>query len=191
MSIENAKKEDAPELTHLINLAGEGIPEYLWTGMVEGSETPMEVGARRASREEGGFSYRNARVIRDANQVAGMMIAYRLEDPYEIGDLNELPELIRPLIQLESQAPGSWYINAIATAESCRGRGIASQLMQEAESLARKDGATTMSLIVASENTTARSIYLHKGYEVTSSLPVVDYPGAMHGGDWELMIKTL
>jgi hypothetical protein len=29
------------------------------------------------------------------------------------------------------------------------------------------------------------------GYESISSLPVVDYPGSLHAGNWELMVKNI
>ena len=63
--------------------------------------------------------------------------------------------------------------------------------MREAETSAKANGVESMSLIVASENEAAKSLYLTLGYEVTSSLPVVDYPSSIHGGDWDLMIKKL
>ena len=51
MEIRNASRENAGDLAYLINLAGEGIPEYLWQGMVEGGESALDVGARRATKE--------------------------------------------------------------------------------------------------------------------------------------------
>jgi len=191
MNIENATTEDARDLAYLINLAGEGIPEHLWSSMVIGKESPLDVGMQRAAREEGGFSYKNARVIRDGNNVIGMIISYKLDDPYVLGDLSEYPSVVHPLVKLESQVPGSWYINAIATKESHRGKGVAKRLIDEAELKAKEHGAARMSLIVASENNAAKELYLKLGYKRVASLPVVDYPGAMHGGEWELMIKRL
>lgn len=191
MKIEDARKDDAPQLAQLINLAGEGIPEYLWSGLAEGEDTPLDVGSRRAAREEGGFSYRNARVIRQDGQVAGMLVAYQLDDPYRIGEPSDYPAVVFPLIQLEAQAPGSWYINAVATRQACQGQGLGKQLMEEAERQAREQGITTLSLIVASENETARDLYLKLDYTVKDSRPVLAYPGARHGGNWELMVKTL
>jgi ribosomal protein S18 acetylase RimI-like enzyme len=191
MKIENAKKEDARELAYLINLAGEGIPEFLWSGMEEGSETPLDVGARRASRDEGGFSYRNARIIRQGSLVSGLIISYQLDDPYVLENMEEYPEVVRPLVLLESEVPGSWYVNAIATKEEFRGQGVAKCLLQEAEQNAINHGIRLMSLIVASENTLAKGLYLKTGYESISSLPVVDYPGSLHAGNWELMAKDI
>ena len=191
MEINNATCEDAAELAYLINLAGEGIPEFLWQGMIEDTESPLEVGAKRAAREEGGFSYRNAKVIRQDGKVAGMIISYQLDDPYETGELSEYPDVVRPLIELEAQAPGSWYINAIATSEQHRGMGIASTLLEDAEQQARAQGVSSMSIIVASENPTAKTLYLNQGYQLQTSRPVVKYPNCIHGGDWELLTKNL
>ena len=191
MKIENAEKEDARDLAYLINMAGEGLPYYLWSKIVTGDEHPFDIGEQRASREEGGFSYKNARVVRCDSDVVGMIIDYRLDDPYETGELDEYPEPVRPLVQLESKAPGSWYVNAIATVESQRGQGIASSLLQEAEEIATKQGISQMSLIVSSENDLAKALYTKLGYETRASLPVVDYPGCLHGGYWELMTKDL
>ncbi|MFQ5486320.1 MAG: GNAT family N-acetyltransferase, partial [Desulfobacterales bacterium] len=145
----------------------------------------------RASREEGAFSYKNARVIRDGSSVVGMIISYRLDEPYILGDLDEYPAVVQPLVELESKVPGSWYINAIATRESHRGEGIAKKLLYEAESKAKDLGVATMSLIVASENILAKELYIKLGYESVASRPVVNYPGAIHGGKWELMVKRL
>lgn len=191
MNIENANVEDASDLAYLINLAGEGIPEFLWSTMVEGSETPLEVGKRRASREDGGFSYKNARVVKLQGNIAGMIISYPLDDPYILSNVEDFPEIIRPLVLLEAKVPGSWYINAIATKKEYRGQGVASMLMREAESKAISQGVKFMSLIVASENESARNLYLKLGYEKHHSLPVVSYPSLIHGGDWDLMVKAL
>ena len=191
MEIVQAKREDAKELAHLINLAGEGIPEYLWSEMASDGQTALDFGTQRAARYEGGFSYKNAKVIYKDDQVAGMIISYQLDEPYVVGDINEYPEVVRPLIKLEAMAPGSWYINALATQQSCRGMGIASTLLEDAEQHALSKQVKTMSIIVASENPTAKKLYLNKGYQLKAALPVVGYPNCIHGGDWELLVKAL
>lgn len=191
MHIQPALKDHARALAVLINQAGEGIPEDLWKDMVEGDETPLDVGTRRAARETGGFSYRNARVAMEGGAVLGMIIAYRQPDPYEVGVLEDYPEIIRPLIVLESRVPGSWYINAIATVEDHRGRGVASALLAETQGMALMAGCSTLSLIVASENEAAKRLYEHLGFETQDVLPVVDYPECQHGGFWLLMTKAV
>jgi ribosomal protein S18 acetylase RimI-like enzyme len=191
MEIRDARATDASQLAHLINLAGEGIPEYLWRAMIEGSESPLEVGARRAARSEGSFSYTNARVCIERDAMLGMLLAYRQPDPFEVGRIADYPEVVRPLVQLEARAPGSWYINAVATFEQYRGRGVASRLIADTELRAAAGSCDRVSLIVASENVGATRLYEHLGYEVTDSLPVATYPGCLHGGNWVLMVKRL
>ena len=111
--------------------------------------------------------------------------------PYQIGDIAQYPELVRPLVTLEAQVPGSWYINAIATHEHCRGQGVARRLMADAASQARQHHCTLMSLIVASENQAAIRLYNSIGFSSVQTLPVVPYPGALHGGQWVLMTKAV
>src|SRR3546814_2245097 len=61
-----AVRADAPVLAELVNHAGEGIPLYLWDKLREPGETAWDVGRRRAARDDGAFSYRNALIIEHA-----------------------------------------------------------------------------------------------------------------------------
>ena len=159
--------------------------------MASAESSSLDVGVIRAKREEGAFSYKNAKVIRNQSSVAGMILSYRLDDPYIVGDVEDYPEVVRPLVILESKVPGSWYVNAIATNEFQRGKGIAKCLLENTETEAQTQGVFQSSLIVASNNIAAKRLYVNLGYEFKASLPVIPYPGCRHGGDWELMVKKL
>jgi ribosomal protein S18 acetylase RimI-like enzyme len=191
MSIRPATPEDAAVLAELMNAAGEGLPAFLWSRMAGPDEDVMAVGARRVARDEGGFSYTHAHVAEESGAVAGMLVGYRLPDPYAIGDLEAYPEVVRPLVELEAQAPGAWYVNAIATGQAHRGRGIGTRLMRLAESLAREAGAESMSLIVAEGNAGAKRLYENLGYRVVARRPIAPFPGCPHDGDWILMTKPV
>lgn len=191
MKIRQAEKSDAVVLARLIDLAGEGIPGYLWAGMAEPGETALEAGTRRAARDEGGFSYRNARVLTGDRGVLGMLVAYRLPDPYPLNDLDDCPAIVQPLIRLEAQAPGSWYINAVATCSDCRGKGFATALIRDTEQHARSLGCKRVSLIVASGNDTAIRLYRRLGFKTTAQLPAASAPDFVVVGDWLLMQKSL
>ena len=191
MSIRNATVDDAEHLARLINLAGEGLPAFLWRRMAEPGQDPLAVGERRAAREEGSFSYRHARVFEISGSIAGMVLGYLLPDPYDIGAPEDYPAVVRPLVELESLVPGSWYVNAIATYEEFRGRGVATALMSACEEIARAARATKLSLIVAGENTGAHALYEKLGYRETGSRPLVTYPGGPQGGQWLLMVRNL
>jgi ribosomal protein S18 acetylase RimI-like enzyme len=186
-----ARPEDARVLAELIDRAGEGIPRVLWARAAQPGQDPMEVGAARAARTEGGFSFTNAVVLDVDGTVAGMLLSYRLDDPYDAGDLEQVPDVVRPLIELEAQAPGSWYVNAVAVAAGFEGRGHGRALMGLAEDLGREAGATEISLIVADENDRARGLYERLGYVVRDRRPVVGFPGFAHAGDWVLMVRPL
>ncbi|WFM71863.1 GNAT family N-acetyltransferase [Halomonas sp. CKK8] len=191
MRLRDAVRADARDLAYLINLAGEGLPEYLWGLMAEGGESPLEVGMQRAARQEGGFSYRHARVCIDRGRLVGMILAYRLSDAGDPEELDDCPAVVEPLLRLEARVPGSWYINAIATLPSARRKGIGRLLMAQAEASAIAAGCDEISLIVASENGVARAFYRRLGYREVASLPVVPWPGGPHGGDWLLMARRL
>ena len=192
MKIRDAKKKEADQLAWLVNLAGEGIPEYLWQQMAGENETAMEVGIRRVSSENIAFSYSKTRVCEEEEEnVLGMLIAYRLPTPYPIDVADDFPEIVRPLVQLEARAPGSWYINAVATYPEHQGRGVASLLIEDSVERARLLGCHQASLIVASENEQAKRLYVRFGFNDVASRPVIPYPGCLHGGNWVLMARTI
>jgi ribosomal protein S18 acetylase RimI-like enzyme len=187
--IREASPDDARVLAELMNVAGEGIPAWLWSRMAGPGVDVMVFGAQRVGRTEGSFSFRNAHVAVVEGVIAGMLLGYRLPDPYETGALEEYPEVVRPLIGLESLAAGSWYINAVATAVPFRGRGVGTQLMERAQDLAERAGANELSLIVAAQNTVAKELYERLGYETAAARPgVLGFP---HSGDWILMKKAI
>lgn len=186
-----ARKDDALALARLIDIAGEGFGQYLWAQSAVPGESPLDVGMKRAQREEGGFSYRNATLAEVDGEIAGLLLGYRLDDPYDTGDLAALPPIVRPLVELESLAPGSWYVNALAAFPEYRNRGLGTFLLGEADKRARAAGAKSVSLIVAEENAGAMRLYARGGYRGTARRVLVPFPGLGHGGDWVLMVKSL
>jgi ribosomal protein S18 acetylase RimI-like enzyme len=186
-----ATKADAASLAVLVDIAGEGLPAYLWSTLKAPGQSILEVGRERALREEGGFSYRNAIIAEVDGEVAAALIGYCLDDPYELGDLAAIPEIVRPLVKLEAKAPGSWYVNVLATFPEFRRQGIGLKLLERAGLQALEMGAPALSVIVADWNDGAKRLYGRAGYEHAASSPVFLYPGCPHEGDWVLMVKDL
>ncbi|WP_253939494.1 GNAT family N-acetyltransferase [Halomonas sp. THAF5a] len=191
MRLRDATRADARDLAHLINLAGEGLPEYLWGQMAQGGAAALAIGAQRAGREEGGFSYRHARVCIARGRVVGMILAYRLPDDGGLEALDDAPAPVQPLLRLEALVPGSWYINGIATLPAARRKGVGRLLMAQAEASAIAAGCQELSLIVAEENRRAGAFYHRLGFRELASLPLVPWPGCPHGGRWRLMTRRL
>ena len=186
-----AVKADASALAVLVDIAGEGLPAHLWSTLKAPGQSILEVGRERAAREEGGFSYRNAVVAEVDGEIAACLVGYRLADPYDLGNIEEVPQLVRPLVQLEAKAPGSWYVNVLATFPEFRRKGIGMALLRIAEKRARDEGAQTLSVIVAAENEPAARLYKAAGYDALATEPIFAFPGYPHGGDWLLMVKPL
>lgn len=180
-----ARREDAPDLARLVNLAGEGMPRYLWARMAAPGEDAWDIGARRAARDEGGFSWRNAVIAGVDGATAGALVTYRVAAAP--APLDDLPAMFRPLQDLENQAPGTQYVNVLATFPAFRGRGVARRLLAEAE--AQGAGSTGMSLIVADRNLPAIALYAALGYRETARRPIVKEDWDCASADWVLMRK--
>ena len=150
---------------------------YLWSQAARPGETALEIGKRRAQREEGGFSYRHATIAEVDRKVAGLLLGYRLPEPYVLGDVSALPEMVRPLMELEAEAPGTWYVNALAAFPEYRGQGIGTRLLTEAELLAIEVGAPGLSLIVADQNEGAKRLYARMGYRAVARRPLIRFRG--------------
>jgi len=193
--IRPARKADAAALAVLMDMAGEGMASWVWSGMASGHETAFEVGCMRIRREEELFSYRNASVLTasqdGAEEIAGMVLGYRLDDPFVLPDLAGMPAPFRPLLELEAKAPGAWYLNAMAVFSDFRGRRFGGRLLETAEALARESGASEIALIWAEENDLAAGLYKRFGYAERARRPIVPFPGIRLGGDWVLLAKPL
>jgi ribosomal protein S18 acetylase RimI-like enzyme len=181
---------DARALAELIDIAGEGIPSLLWAASAGPGRMPLDVGADRAARTGVNFCFENAIVAEAGGVVAGMLLGYPL-DADDPGDLSQLPAVVRPLVRLECRAPGTWYVNAVATRPRFRGRGIGLMLLREAERLAARSGRSALSLIVASGNGGALRLYERIGFRTIAREPVVGHPGLRLDGDWLLMTRTI
>jgi ribosomal protein S18 acetylase RimI-like enzyme len=186
-----ATKADAAALAVLVDIAGEGLPAHLWSTLRAPGQSILEMGRERAAREEGGFSYRNAIVAELDGEIAACLVGYRLDDPYDVPNLHDMPDLVQPLVKLEANAPGSWYVNVLATFPEFRRRGLARMLLDHAEAMAREAAAPALSVIVAGENEAAAHLYAKAGYRPVAREPVFMFPGCPHGGDWLLMVKRL
>ncbi len=173
-----ATPADCADLARLIDLAGEGLPRLLWSRMAEPGEDVWDVGARRAARDEGSFSWRNARIAEVDGQVAGAIVTYRVGAPEPVEDL---PQEVRSLQVLEDLVPGTRYVNVLAAYAPFRGGGIGTRLLAEVE-----DG--DMSIIVADRNLPAVRLYLATGYVEQARAPVEGDWGC-ESREWVLLTK--
>jgi ribosomal protein S18 acetylase RimI-like enzyme len=181
--------EDAPLLAELVNYAGEGLPLYLWSRMAEPRESAWDVGRRRAAREEGSFSYRNATMIEQDGDAAGCLIGYAIpEDPSPIP--SDMPAMFVALQELENLVPGTWYVNVLAVRPAFRGQGLGTKLLALAEERARAEGRRGLSVITSDDNVGARRLYERCGYLKMATRPMIKEDWENDGQEWILLAKS-
>jgi ribosomal protein S18 acetylase RimI-like enzyme len=181
--------DDANVLAELINYAGEGMPLYLWSRMAEPGEAAWDVGRRRAAREEGSFSYRNATIIEHDGQCAGCLIGYEIPDNPEAIP-SDMPAMFVPLQELEDLAPGTWYINVLAVRPQFRSQGLGTKLLALAEETAQNLGKRGMSVIVSDANLGAHRLYKRLGYDERARRRMVKENWENEGRSWVLLTKN-
>jgi ribosomal protein S18 acetylase RimI-like enzyme len=189
-NIRPARREDAAILAELVNYAGEGMPLYLWGKMAAPGESAWEVGRKRAARDEGAFSYRNAMMIERDGRASGSLIGYGIgSDPVTIAP--DMPAMFVPLQELENLVPDTWYVNVLAVLPAYRNLGLGSELLQLADRTGRSLGKRGMSLIVADSNVGARRLYERFGYAERARRAMVKEGWTHDGEEWALLAKDL
>jgi len=178
-------------MAELVNMAGEGMPLYLWTRMADPGQSPWAIGEQRAKREEGGFSYRNTVVREEDGRVVAALIGYPLPDEPAPVDYDDLPKMFVPLQQLEDLVSGTWYVNVLATYPEFRSKGYGAGLLAIADQLARDTQRNGLSLIVSDANAGARRLYERIGYHEVAARPMVKGSWQNPGNNWVLFKKNV
>ncbi len=190
MLIRKAKATDAGHLVRFINMAADDLPLHFWQRSVGTEGDPWAYGAERAARESGNFSYQNAWLAELDGEVAACLLGYPADDaPGPPGP--DTPAIFIPLIELEALAPGSWYLNVLATYDTFRGKGLGSALLAHAEEVARRAGHGTISLIAADTHLDALRLYTAKGYREVARRSVVKGDWRVDAKEWILFTKSV
>ena len=187
----HARADDADALAFLVNEAGEGMPLALWRDLASPGQSPWTVGAERARRDAGAFSYRNAVVRERGDAVAACLVGYPLPDLPPVTDYSTLRPMLAPLQALEDLAGGSWYVNVLATRPQWRGTGCGSGLLEVAFAQARATGRRCASIIVSNANAGARRLYERHGFRERARRPMNKEGWNGDGESWLLLLSDL
>ena len=190
MLIREARATDADDLTRFINMAADDLPLHFWKRSVGPDGDPWAFGRERAARETGSFSYRNAWLLETEGEVAACLLGYAA-DPEPAPIDPDTPPIFVPLLELEALAPGSWYLNVLATYAAHRGKGFGSLLLTRAEAIARDGGHQTISLIAADTHRDALRLYRAKGFRELARRPVVKGDWQVDASEWILFVKPV
>ena len=191
MPVRSATIADAAALADFVNMAGEGLPLHLWKGMAGPGEDAWEVGRRRATRESGSFSYRNAVLLEERGSVVACLIGYRLPDAPEPIDYAKMPPIFVPLQELENLTPGTWYVNVLACHPEERGKGYGARLLSEADERAAQTGCGGLSIIVSDANEGACRLYERHLYREIARRPMVKEDWKNPGKSWVFLTESL
>ena len=186
-----ARKSDAAEIALLVNIAVHGsiAPGWAQDRQAEGTYEPLEVGRLEMLRDDTEFNWRSATMAEADGEVVGMLLGYRKPDQREPVPADTWAPL-RPIEELEADANGRWFISMVGVHKTWRGKGVGSILLGHATAQASATQANGLALIVEDANSGARRLYESRGFAVTTSRPMVPFPGTpQHGKDWLLMVK--
>lgn len=190
MLIREARAADAAHLARFINMAADDLPLHFWRGSVGPGGDPWAYGQERAARDTGNFSYRNAWLAEVNGEVAACLLGYPAAD--EPGPVDpDMPAVLVPLLELEAMAPGSWYLNVLATYDGFRGKGLGSALLAHAEVVAGQAGHGSISLIAEDTHLDALRLYAARGYREVARRPVVTGDWRVDAKDWILFTKPV
>lgn len=183
-----ATPDDAPAMADFVHFASEGLALYLWSKMAQPGADPWEIGRERARRETGAFSFRNTIIAEEDGRPVAALIGYALPDGPE-AIAADMPAMFVPLQELENLAPGTWYVNVLASYPEQRNRGYGRGLLALADRIAADSNKRGLSIIVADTNTGARRLYERCGYREAGRRRMVKEDWQHPGTEWVLLTK--
>lgn len=192
-----AKIDDCYKIAELFRIASDGVADYTWTTLQ--ADYPglslIEIGAKRYAREQTNFSYQNCIVTERDDEIIGMMVTFPSPEVEEkaangsqtTNEPNNSPTEPDVLAPYSMEAPGTWYICAIALFPEFRGQGLGTQFLSIARQQAQEQGYGELSLLCFEQNTGAKKLYDRNGFKVIDRASVVPHPLIHHTGDILLM----
>jgi ribosomal protein S18 acetylase RimI-like enzyme len=167
-----AKEEDSVKLAELINIASDGVVEYLFHDLVPGM-TPVQVVAYNLENDNYPYSCKNVVVAEDGSAVVGMALSY----PSSYHKITEEMRSFFPADRLvhishlySSRIENSWFLDVLCVIESHRRSGIGENLISLTKERAVENGYSVLSLIVFADNTSALSLYKRTGFEIVQKI---------------------
>jgi GNAT superfamily N-acetyltransferase len=187
-----ATPADCSDLAVLFDAAARGITSWMWRDLAAPGQSWMEVGRdriRTATEIRSHFAHWHVAEL--DGQTIGALFGFALPSPPEPVDWSQVPEVLRPLRELELMAHGCWMLQAAALFTEYRNRGLSRALLAHADAVARDSGAAQIVLQVEEVNQTACLAYRRYGYRDWARRPYVPFPGSDDSGEWIMMVKDL
>ena len=191
-SFRPATVSDASDLAVLFDAASRRLISWVWGLEAKQGQSWFEVGRNviRNNAASGGH-FTNWQVAILDHQVAGGFCGFRIADPYDAGDLTQVPPAIIPFIELAEVGKGTYYVSIACVYPEHRGKGVGTAMLDKAADLARAAKVRQMSLIVETFNPDAKRLYDRYGFRELARRRFIRFPGCEDEGDLVLMVKDL
>ena len=167
-----AEKEDSMKLAELINIASDGVVEYLFHDLISGM-TPVQIIAHNLENDNYPHSYKSAVVAVNETDIIGMALFY----PSSYHKITDEMKSFFPADRLEhlshffsSRIENSWYLDSLCVANGHRRCGIGEKLISITKEKAIENGYNTLSLIVFSDNKLAMPVYERTGFKAVQKV---------------------
>jgi ribosomal protein S18 acetylase RimI-like enzyme len=167
-----AEKEDSMKLAELINIASDGVVEYLFHDLIPGM-APVQVVAHNLENDNYPHSYKSAIVAEAENGVVGMALTY----PSSYHKITDEMRAFFPAERLArfedfyaARVEDSLFLDALGVDASYRRQGIGTKLVELTKEKTRKNGYEMLSLIVFADNAPALALYKSLGFEAVQEI---------------------
>ena len=189
ITLRKAVVADAAERAVLDDMAGNGLPSWLWqrSANTKAGDTALAFGRRMMMEEMPPWGWRNSVIAQAGGRIAGMVTSYRM--PVDTGEPGENEPVLKPIFELMSQAAGQWYVDALAVYEEWRGRGVGAALLSNVMEQAAGNKCESICLIVSSDNVPARGLYERNGFRQEVERGYIARSGQPVAGKYHLFMR--
>ena len=177
-------------------MAGHGVMELFYEGLVPGKSVIDCVIARRILDRDSFATFRRWRVATD---FSGQFLGALNSLPHQV--LMDAPDdrlldatKLRPiaaLLELEEIPVDSYYVNIIAVYPQHRRSGAGAALMRDAEHLARLQNFRRMSLCTFENDPGLMGFYGRQGFETQARRAIEPHRAMAMSGHFVLMVREL
>ncbi|NRP73540.1 Mycothiol acetyltransferase [Ensifer psoraleae] len=187
-TLRSAERREAAELAVLIDIASHGFAAWLWYGgVLRGvAETAFEHGRNKLREDAGRGTWRDAIVAEVEDEIAGVAVSYAIDS--SVRDIEAKHPVLAPLLALQRQVVGHWFIDSLGVYKHHRGKGIGRALLEHEIARAR---SAPVSLITESHNETAQALYKVNGFEEVARVEAVPLFEDSKKHDWVLFTRQV
>jgi len=182
-------KDDCPRLAELVNIASDGVVEFLFHDLIDGV-SPIQMVAHNLDKDTGYYTYKNTIVAEEGCDVVGVSFYY----PAHYHEISDDMRSFLPADRLEhlkhilsGRVENSLYIDTLCVDETYRGNGVGGELISLTKQKAVEQGFNSLNLIALADNTDAHRLYFRCGFEIVSGVEMEPHELIPHEGGAYLM----